>query len=105
MKTIKVEINQETIDYLQRLHFEVEAHQDVIQRIIESHSADQNADILESKVFEKYSKRLSDLKAEYELAKQEVSNTYIPDEYKEFAKWNIDFNTRIMTIEATNGKV
>lgn len=100
MKIIKVEIKQEMIDYLQRLHFELEAHQDVIQRIIEGHSADQNADILESAVFKKYSKNISEIKAEYELAKQEVTSVYVPDEYKgKDAKWNIDFQTRTMTIE------
>lgn len=99
METVKVKINQDTINYLQRLHFEVESRQDVIQRIIEAHMKDDNADILESKVLKKYSEELSELKAEYEIAKQQVTEQYVPSELKsDMYFWNIDFQAGVMSI-------
>lgn len=100
MRKIEIKIKQEVIDYLQRLHFEVEARKDIIQRIIEAHAYDENTDILDSKAFKKYDRELSEMKAEYELAKQEVTKEYVPDEFKGAnIIWNIDFQTAVMTIE------
>lgn len=105
MRKIEIKIKQEVIDYLQRLHFEVESRKDIIQRIIEAHAYDENTDILDSRVFKKYDRELSELKAEYELAKLEVTKEYVPDEFKETnIIWNIDFQTAVMTIEVDNAK-
>ena len=95
----KIKVNQETVDYLQRLHYEVECREDIIQRIIEAHALDEDAAVIRSVPFRKYQEELSELKAEYEFAKQEVTNQYIPDEVKkENATWQLDFQTATLTI-------
>ena len=95
----KIKVNQETVDYLQRLHYEVESREDIIQRIIEAHALDEDASVISSAQFRKYQEELSELKAEYEIAKQEVTNQYIPDEVKkENASWQLDFQTSTLTI-------
>lgn len=95
----KIKVNQETVDYLQRLHYEIESREDIIQRIIEAHALDEDAAVIRSVLFRKYQEELSELKAEYEFAKQEVTNQYIPDEVKkENVTWQLDFQTATLTI-------
>ena len=94
MRTLKIKINQDTVNYLERLHFEVEQRKDIIQRLIEAHAYDTDDAVLVSPAFKAYSSELSEFVAEYELAKQELSNTYIPkylDGHN--INWNLDFST------------
>ena len=95
----KIKVSQETVDYLQRLHYEVDSRADIIQRIIEAHAADEDDSVIRSVPFRKYQEELAELKAEYELAKQEAGNQYIPEEVKgPNVNWSLDFQTGIMTI-------
>ena len=101
MKKIEINITQETIDYLQRLNFEVFTREEIITKLIEMHKDDIDDSLFVSKPFKKYSEELSRIKAEYELAKLEVEKTYIPKalyEQHEY-KWDINFATNVMTIE------
>ena len=101
MKKIEINIAQETINYLQRLNYEVFTREEIIAKLIEMHKDDVDDSLFVCKPFKKYSEELSRIKAEYELAKLEVEKTYIPKvlygqhEYK----WDINFSTNIMTIE------
>lgn len=101
MKTIQINVTQETINYLQRLSFEVFTREEIITKLIEIHKDDNDDSLFTSKPFLKYSEELSRIKAEYELAKVEAEKLYIPKalygqhEYK----WSIDFATNIMTVE------
>lgn len=101
MKKIDINVTQETINYLQRLSFEIETRKEVIAKLIEMHKDDIDDSLFVSKPFLKYSEELSRVKAEYELAKTEAEKLYVPEvlygqhEYN----WSIDFATNVMTID------
>lgn len=102
-KTLKIEVNQETINMLQRLNYEVNARRETICYLLDQHKADKNDTLLTSKVFETYQSQLSDLSAEYELAKDEMIRTYVdPAIIPNIIKWNLDFNTGVLEIEYMN---
>lgn len=99
MREIKIDINQELVNYIERLHFEVESRKDIIQRIIEAHANDSDADVLMSPAFKSYSKELADFVAEYEIAKNELQDNYVP-KYLEGHKynWELKFETKQLVI-------
>jgi len=101
MKKIEINIEQEMINYLQRLNFEVQSREEVITKLIEIHKDDIDDSLFTSKPFLKYSEELSRVKAEYEIAKLEVEKMYIPVELygKHQYNWNINFHTCVMTLE------
>lgn len=101
MKKVEINIAQETINYLQRLNFEVQTREEIIAKLLETHKDDADDSLFTSKPFLKYSEELSRVKAEYELVKLEVEKLYIPSELygKHQYNWNIDFSTNIMTID------
>ena len=101
MKKIEINIAQETIDYLQRLNYEVFTREEVITKLIEMHKDDTDDSLFTSKPFLKYSEELSRVKAEYEIAKTEAEKLYIPKELygKHEYKWSLDFSTNVMTID------
>lgn len=101
MKQIKLIVTQEMVNYLQRLSFEVQTREEIITKLLETHKDDVDDSLFISKPFLKYSEELSRIKAEFELAKIEVENLYIPDVLRGVHqyKWNVDFATNEMTID------
>ena len=93
-----IEVSQEVTNYLQRLHFEVEARKDVIATLLDTHKLDENTDLLESPVFLEYSKQLSQTKAEYELAKGELDKFIPKDILDGKFDWNLNFATSQLEI-------
>ena len=101
MRQIKISITQETVNYLQRLNYEVQTREEIITKLIEMHKDDEDDSLFVSKPFLKYSQELSRVKAEYELAKLEVERLCVPKTlYGEHQyNWDIDFLTNEMTID------
>lgn len=101
MKQIKINLTQETINYLQRLNYEVQTREEIITKLLEMHKDDNDDSLFVSKPFLKYSEELSRVKAEYELAKIEVEKLYVPKVLygQHQYSWNIDFVTNEMTID------
>lgn len=100
MRNIKIEINQDTVNYIERLHYEVDQRKDIIQRLIESHANDEDATVLTSPAFKAYSSELSEFVAEYENAKAELQNKYIPIYLNGHQiNWTLDFSNRILNID------
>lgn len=98
-KIIKIEVNQELVNYIQRLHFEKETRQEVIRTLIENHQNDIDASVLESSAFKTYSEQLSATTMEYELAKQEMSNQFVPECLANHQyEWNLDFGANELRI-------
>lgn len=101
MKKIEVIVEQEMINYLQRLNFEVYTREEIITKLLETHKDDVDDSLFTSKPFLKYSEELSRIKAEYEIAKLEAEKIYIPNELygQHQYNWSIDFTTNVMTID------
>lgn len=101
MKKIEISVNQEMIDYLQRLNYEVFTREEVITKLLEMHKNDTDDSLFTSKPFLKYSEELSRIRAEYEMAKSEAEKLYVPEELygKHLYNWTVDFSTNMMIVE------
>lgn len=96
---VRFEIPERECDYLQRLSFEKMAREEVVVRIIESHSGDADASVLDSAVFRHYMGALVEVTAEYETAKARLPELF-PDGVPREAAWSLDFDSRIVTVDA-----
>jgi|GEM_PF-1260961 len=98
MKNFAMKVNSETVDYLERLSFELEGMSRIIKELITDNA--NNPAILESETFVLYNKKYNERVAAYELGKNELINNYIPEEIMKanaVANWNLDFTSGILT--------
>lgn len=70
MKEFQLELTQETVDYVQRIGYEVDGYTHIITSLFEQHKNDVDDSVLESIPFKSYQDKFFKAKAEYELAKQ-----------------------------------
>ena len=99
MNIINIKVNNEMVDYMERLSYEVEGSKRIIKELI-TDNAD-NSSVLEGATFKKYNQRYEEKFAAYEVAKQELQKEYIPKvliEDKVPLNWNLDFSSGIMTV-------
>lgn len=96
MKTFKLEIKEELVNYIERLNFEVNAK----ERIVKSMLADTSySNLMENENFLKYQERYEVAFAEYELMKEELMNMIpISLRSEHQLSWNLDFSTRKLSI-------
>ena len=86
-KVIKeVKINDEVINKLETLHYEVESRKSIISNMIASGMATGTG-------FEKYATDYGNLFREYANLKNEITDTFIPSEYQtDSYSWNANFS-------------
>jgi len=95
---LKIELPEDVVNYLQRLAYEYDAYKDNITFLLDSKRDDAN--LLESGAFKKYSELQSRTKAEYEEAKLDVQQRFVPSDLSDNHKvnWEINFSTRELII-------
>lgn len=99
MKHFEVKVNNETVDYIERLAFEVEGMKKVVKEIITD--AQDNPAVLDGAAFQTYEKRYQERNAAYEVAKNELQKTWIPQDLQnKIVTWNLDFSTGILSFDA-----
>lgn len=96
-KEIKIKVSEETVSYMQRLSFEVNARSRIITKLIEDHSNDPDSSVLESNVFKSYHDELIEKQSAFELGKSELENMYILPKYPN-CRWSLDYATGFITI-------
>lgn len=100
MKHFEIRIKEETVNYLERLSFEVEGMKKVLKEIITDNQ--DNPLVLEGATFQKYDERYQERNAAYEVAKNDVQNTYIPKEIQPMiSKWDLNFASGILSFDAS----
>lgn len=98
MRRIDIRVNDETVNYMERLSFEIEGAKRIIKELITDNATD--ARVLEGETFKRYNTRYEENVAAFEIAKKELEQTYIPKVLKNVAiQWNLEFSTGIMTID------
>lgn len=98
-KTIKVTVDQELVNYIERLSYEEAAYKDIILTLLETHKGDPDGSSVDNPVFRSYQEKYSKAKAEYELAKERITKEYIPDCLKDHqTDWSLDFGTNLLAI-------
>lgn len=93
MKQIKIKINSEINNLLERLHYEVAARQDLLTFMI-----DHNMDITNSS-FKAYQQEYREVYTQYNVAKKELEKQYVlPAANNEPNSWSLDFETEELTV-------
>ena len=91
MKRIYLNVSNETVDYLQRLDFEMAANRNIITAIFDQHKYDHDASILESAPFRKYHDQYREMTAQWEIAKKNVPETCFPEWLNKYQyNWYLD---------------
>lgn len=97
MRTIKVLVDKEKANYLERVNYELMFTKDIIQRLIELHPDDPN--LINSATFKAYQRQGSELQAEYSLLCSEFEEKYVPASVKGHKfNWIIYNNSNEMNI-------
>lgn len=89
--TVTKKIPLDLSNYMEGLMYETNARKDLCSYMV-------NSGMNETKQFEDYHKEYIEYYTKYELAKQEITNTYVAPEYPK-AKWNLDFFDATLYIE------
>ena len=97
-RQLRVQIDPEKANYLERLNYELGFTKDVIQRMIEGHVGD--PEFINSEAFKAYQRQGSELNAEYSLAANEIEKQYIPEYLRSHqVKWIIPAGSNEMVID------
>lgn len=91
-KVFELELEDETINYLERLALETNSKEAIIARIIEMHAADNNTSVLDSAVFKHYEKEHQNSLYQYDLAKAELQTKLQAEVIKRTNNPNVAFN-------------
>ena len=96
MRKIKIDIGQNTCNYIEQLHFDLLAYERIIKYMLTDSSfenLDENSN--SQKYHERYEKKIT----AFEFAKEELVTTFIPTKLREHnISWNLDFTSHILTI-------
>lgn len=95
-KTIKVEVSQETVNYVQRIDLEANSRKVLLEDIARQLG-------VKTKAFRDYHEEYMEFDAEYQLIKNQIQETYIPEELrtKHELTWQLDFSTNLLIIDIT----
>lgn len=71
-KKFELDLNQELVDYVQRLGYEVDGYAYIINNLFEMHKDDVDDSLIQSVPFQTYNKQFFEAKSKYEMAKVEL---------------------------------
>ena len=95
-RTIDVQENFAVM--LEKLHYEYNTMKENVTFLIDQHKDDSS--FIDSPLFEKYHDREIAKKLEYESMKQELVDTYVPEDVKNRQySWQMDFANKQLVIE------
>jgi len=87
----KIRISEDLCNYIESLHYETNAMQDLLARMGDNSDNKLN-EFWMNKYVEKYT--------EYNLAKQQLEKEYVTPQFGDNAKsWNLDFDSREVEVE------
>lgn len=99
MKHFEIQVNDEVLNYMERLSFELEGMKKVVKEIITD--AQDNPLVLDGEGFKKYDQRYQERNAAYEVAKQHIQNAYIPATVQpKVARWDLNYSTGLLMFDA-----
>ena len=97
MKEIRIKVDSEKCNYMERVNYELRFTKDIIQRLLESHPND--PDIINGATFKQYQKQGAELEAEYNAIASEMEAQYLPPELNGHKySWIIPNNSNEMII-------
>lgn len=96
IRNVKIEVNQETVNYIQSVSMEDSARQTLLNTISQLQGTGSTA-------FKDYQKEFFAYNAEYQLIKERLQEIYIPEKLRNAGvDWDLNFQTNIITVTPTN---
>ena len=96
MITKKITVDTELTNYIERLSREVEGCKEVIAFMLENNKS------ITTDAFKSYRAEYNEVKAEFDLARQDVENKYVPQTLKDIdganTSWTLDYASSTITI-------
>ena len=96
-------VGEELTNYVERLSREVEGSKEVIAFMLENNKN------IASDSFKAYKKEYDEVKAEFDIARQEVQDKFVPKALIDFdgnnTSWELDYATQVITIKYTGKKL
>lgn len=90
--SIKIEVNQDTVNYIQAISMECSSRQSLLNTISQLQGT-------ASKAFKDYHKEYVEFDAEYQLIKERLQEIYIPKKLRDLPiDWSLDFQTNLLTV-------
>lgn len=100
MRTIKINVPAEVVNYVQRVGFECEARADIIKWMFDRHKLDEDASVISSPAFKAYHDEYVEFRTEFEMAKVKIQEEYVPKVLNGHKiNWNLDYNTEVLQID------
>jgi hypothetical protein len=91
-KIIKIE-NQELINLIEKLHYEVNSRKDLIAYMLNNNMR------TDTEAYEKYNREYREFYIQYNEAKNKLEEIYVRTAVENPINWNLDFETSEVTIE------
>lgn len=92
---MEIQIDQSTVDYLERLAYEEMGKMNLIDHILTSHAKDPDDSVVDGAPFQRLLSDYEKASAEYSVAKNKLEKDYELNG----KTWNLDFETGICTVE------
>lgn len=100
MKEIKIKIPAEVVNAIQLKDFEAAAMQSVTANLLESHLLDDDDRVIKSPVFVGYQNKLTQVRKEFEQAKDEMIMNYVDKDVRNsIINWNLDYSSCILIVQ------
>ena len=98
MRNLKIDIAEDTVSKIQRIHSETEARMLLLNRLMETHKDD--AYFIDSALFKKYHNEYIIMSTAFDEAKHVLEADYIPKYLQDHKiNWNLDYATCQLNIE------
>lgn len=89
----------EIVEEMERIAYEKNAREHVIDRLFEKHQNDADGGIIDSEPFKHFMAKLAEVLAEEELMMNKISKEVIPESLQEHSiQWNLDFATHELKV-------
>ena len=98
MRNLKIDIAEDTVSKIQRIHSETEARMLLLNRLMETHKDD--ASFIDSALFKKYHEEYVTMSTTFDEAKHVLEADYIPKYLQDHQlNWNLDYATCQLNVD------
>ena len=100
MTTKTIQIPEDVVDAIQYQDAKRQAINNIVAKLIDSHSMDNDDSFMNSPVFRNYSNMAAEEMMKFDKLKNDMVMKYIPkDEFETAKKWTLDYGTHNLVLK------
>lgn len=98
-RTVTIQVPTEIVEEMERISYEKNAREHVIDRLFEKHQNDTDGSIVDSEPFKHFMTELAGVLAEEDIMMNRISTEIVPENLQSHdLQWSLDYLTGKMTI-------